>query len=323
MSDLIDRYVHQVGRYLPRHERADIEAELRSQIHDQLEDHYGGSPSEAEIAAVLTELGSPRQMATSYRGEQYLIGPTLYPTMMLVLRHGWLLVPAVVIFLSSFGMLTSAQSMPLPRFLLDTLLAAAQAILIFSAVVVLFFAILQHAGATFDEHQEAFNPLKLPEVDDPGVIDRAEVTFGVAFGTVFTLLLLYFLSVGGLTLRFNLSDPGEVIPSSLPWLLMLILVSASMIALHLLALWRNRWSASLWLTQTVLEVIGVICLYFAIAKPLFERVLADNPTLSSGLPILASAPEILAIGYGVVTLLARGSKLIRLWNYPHSPQRRL
>ena len=56
--------------------RDSIEAELRSQIQDQLEDRYGDDPTEAEVAAVLAELGDPRRMAASYGGEQYLVGPT-------------------------------------------------------------------------------------------------------------------------------------------------------------------------------------------------------------------------------------------------------
>jgi hypothetical protein len=89
MSELIERYVHQVGRYLPNKERAEIQAELRSQIQDQLDDRYEGAPTQADVAAVLKELGDPRRMAASYGGEQYLVGPDLYPVMMMVLRRGW------------------------------------------------------------------------------------------------------------------------------------------------------------------------------------------------------------------------------------------
>ena len=103
MTELVERYVHQVGRYLPPKERAEIEAELRSQIEDQLDDRFGGSPSPAEVALVLKELGEPRRMAASYGSEQYLVGPDLYPYMMGVLRYGWVLVPAIVVFLTLFG----------------------------------------------------------------------------------------------------------------------------------------------------------------------------------------------------------------------------
>jgi hypothetical protein len=35
--ELVDRYVHEVGRHLPRRSRNDIETELRSTIEDTLE----------------------------------------------------------------------------------------------------------------------------------------------------------------------------------------------------------------------------------------------------------------------------------------------
>src|SRR5689334_12038544 len=142
MVDLVERYVHQVGRYLPPKERAEIEAELRSQIQDQLDDRYAGSPSEEEVASVLKEFGLPYLMATSYMSEQYLVGPTLYPFMMMVLRYGWLLIPAVVIFLNIFGAVVSPPQTPFLTLLVETVIAVIQATLSFSAVVVLIFALI-------------------------------------------------------------------------------------------------------------------------------------------------------------------------------------
>jgi hypothetical protein len=315
MADLIERYVHQVGLYLPPKERAEIEAELRSQIQDQLDDRCDEPPSQADVAAVLAELGDPRRMAASYNREQYLVGPDLYPYMMMVLRRGWLVVPAIVIFVSFFGVLTSAQAFTLSSLVVDPLLAALQAALIFSGVVVLIFAIVQHAGLELDE--QVFNPLELPEVDDPRAVNRAEVVFGTALGMVAVIAALYWLRAGGLTLHFNLSDPGAVIPFPPSWMILLVAVIVAIMGLNLLALRRNRWSAGLWLTDTVIEVFGTICLYYAVTKPVFERIIADNPALGST-PVVGSLPEIFAVGYAVVALLTRGMKLVRLWNYDSS-----
>ena len=58
MSELIERYVHRVGRYLPGKERAEIEAELRSQIQDQLEDRYEG----AGRSPIAFALNRPRSL---------------------------------------------------------------------------------------------------------------------------------------------------------------------------------------------------------------------------------------------------------------------
>src|SRR5262249_19826614 len=133
-----------------------------------------------------------------------------------------------------------------------------------------------------------------------------------AVGTSLALVFLYWLYAGGMTLRFNLSDPGEVIPVPVAWLSLLIIAVVSQVILHLLVLRRNRVSVGSWLAQTVLEVFVVICLYFAVLSPGFERIYTDNPTL---ITLLGSAPKIIAVGLALVTLVSKGSKLVKLWNY--------
>jgi hypothetical protein len=314
MTELVERYVHQVGRYLPPKERAEIEAELRSQIHDQLDDRYGESPSQADIAAVWAEFGHPHQMAASYNREQYLVGPDLYPYMMMVLRHGWLIVPTIAIFLNIFGALVSSWQGTLPDFFVETLIAILQATFIFSAVEVLIFAIIQRIGSEFDEKEEAFDPLRLPKVDDPHTVDRFEAETGIVIGALTTAVLLYFLRVGGLTLRFNLSDPGDVIPVPMVWLILMISAVVAMLILHMLVLRRNRWSAAMWLTETILEVFGMVCLYFTVYEPLLGRIVATVPSLAK-VPVIDSIPESIVILTAVITLVARGSKLLGLLNY--------
>jgi hypothetical protein len=309
MSELIDRYVHQVGRYLPRTERAEIEAELRSQIHDQLEDRFGPAPTPEDVMTVLAEMGAPRHMAASYNRDQYLIGPALYPLLMMVLRHGWFLVPAVVIFLHLFGLLIAGQPATLTNLVIEPLLAALQATLIFSAVVVLIFALIQRFGIELEQELDPFIPADLPAVDDPRTVNRLEATSGMAAGIVVTLVLLYFLSVGGLTLRFNLSDPGEVIPVPVGWLVALITSSSGIIVILLYILRRNQWTAGWWLVQMVLEMLGVAGLYRVLYRPVVERLVASNPALGD-IPLA----EILGVISGLIILLNEGSRLVRLWN---------
>ena len=83
--DLLKRYVHEVGRRLPRKQRADIEAELHSTLVDTLESRVEGEPTEQDQIELLKEFGPPVEVAASYRGgEQYLIGPDLYPLFRMV-----------------------------------------------------------------------------------------------------------------------------------------------------------------------------------------------------------------------------------------------
>jgi ABC-type dipeptide/oligopeptide/nickel transport system permease subunit len=155
MSDLIERYIYQVVRYLPPKERTEIEAELRSLIADQLDDRYEDAPSQADIAKVLAELGDPRKMAASYQHEQYLVGPDLYPYLMMALRYVWLIAPSIVIFVKVFGALVALPQVSWMNLIVDTVLSAVQTTFMFSAVVILFFAIMQRSGA---KPQGAFNP---------------------------------------------------------------------------------------------------------------------------------------------------------------------
>ena len=67
---LIERYVREVGRHLPRRLRGDVERELLSTLEDALEARgqkiEGTSGDDAELA-ILADFGPPEKMAASYR----------------------------------------------------------------------------------------------------------------------------------------------------------------------------------------------------------------------------------------------------------------
>lgn len=316
MSDLIDRYVHQVGLWVRPKERAEIEAELRSQIQDQLDDRYGASPTAAQVTSVLKQLGDPRTLAASYGGEQYLVGPDLYPFMMTVLRLGLPLVPVVVVIANVIGALLSPGGADWVGLLIGSIFTAAQWAILFFAVVVLIFAVLQHSGEALRNEAKTsdFNPLELPPVQDPGSVDRFEAGFGIAIGTLMIIALVYFLQVGGLTLRFNPSDPGEVLPVPTVWLIVLIVTILGEVLLNLWALIRRRWTLWLWLAETALEVMGAVSLYYVLFTPLAQRLMQTAPNLASWLP-LDQLPVWITVATVALIGLGKGSKLIRLWQY--------
>jgi len=314
MSDLVERYVHQVGRYLPPKDRADIEAELHSQIQDQLDDHYAGSPTADDIASMLLTYGHPYEVASSYNNAKHLIGPALYPMLIMVLVRGWVVIPTVILFLMVFGALISPEAEPLFDVVVSTIVTITQITLIFSAIVILIFALIERSNIEFDDTEVFFDPLNLPEVNPPNAIDRTEIIFGLPFGAFVTLVLLYFLSVGGLTLNFGTSNPPDLIPVSQVWLALLIFLSIAMISLNFIALRREHWTVPFYLLETVLEVTGVICFYFVFYQPLAQPILTAIPALNT-IPFINNAPELLAIVTAVGTLFSRGSKLVAIWNY--------
>src|SRR5262245_33242749 len=84
----IDRYVSEVGRMLPAGKRADVELEIRSLIEEEVDARAGSDsrPSDETVLDVLRSFGHPQEIAARYGAQQYLIGPALYPSFMMVLR---------------------------------------------------------------------------------------------------------------------------------------------------------------------------------------------------------------------------------------------
>lgn len=324
MTDLVERYVHQVGRYLPQSEREEVENELRSLIHDQLEDRYKGAPTDEDVVELLREFGEPREMAASYGREQYLVGPDLYPMMVYVLQRGLVWVPIIVVLVRLLVAFVSAEPTTLFGLFLETLFTVLQAVFAFSGIVVLLFAMMQHFGVDLDEHLTAFNPLDLPRVDDPAAVDRGEVATSIAFSTFATFIFIYFLRVGGLTLRFNLTEPVEVLPVPTSWLVVYIITLIGTILLNLIALRRGRWSVLILLLEMVVEVVSAIAGYFVIIQPLFELLFERVPALAN-LPFAGSAPEITAVFFAFLTLVDTFSKLVKvaMTNFSDKPSYRV
>lgn len=308
MSDLLARYIHQVGNYVPPQERAEIEAELRSQIQDQLDDRFGGQATPQEIASVLQELGAPYRMAAAYQREQVLVGAELYPTMMIILRRVWLLAPLIVAFVQVFSALTTPQPIAPLRLAADVLVSIVQAVFFFSGVVVFTFAMLQRQLAK--RAATPFDPFALPPINDPRAVDRIEAAFGIVLGIGFILLLMYFLRVGGLTLQLN---PQSPIAFHVGWMLTLISMVLAMMLTQAWVLRSNRWTLPLWVAETLMELIGLISLYYAILQPLVTHY------NFGGTSLLSHLPEAAVILHAVLMLAVRGNRAVRLWNNRRAP----
>jgi len=93
--NLLNRYLQEVSKYLPKARREDIVAELRANIASQLEDReeeLGHPLTDDEIVAMLQHHGNPMIVAGRYRPQNLglafgvqLIGPELFPFYRMIL----------------------------------------------------------------------------------------------------------------------------------------------------------------------------------------------------------------------------------------------
>ena len=95
-KELIERYIYQVVRRLPKGQRDEVSLELQELISDMAEE-------QGSIEATLVKLGDPAEFAKKYMDDsRHLIGPAYYDTYLMVLKIA-LLCAVIAIFVISLS----------------------------------------------------------------------------------------------------------------------------------------------------------------------------------------------------------------------------
>src|SRR6478609_866506 len=109
---LTDRYVDAAMRTVGDKQRADLAAELRGSIDDQIDARIEqGEPRESAERAVLTDLGDPDKLAAGYTDRPlWLIGPTYYLDWWRLLKLLMWIVPPFAAFGIALGQTLAGAS---------------------------------------------------------------------------------------------------------------------------------------------------------------------------------------------------------------------
>jgi len=237
--ELIDRYVNTVGRQLPRKNRADIQAELKSTLIDTLEARSEGEPSEEQVVALLTEFGPPDKVAASYWPEsQYLIGPKLYPLFRMSL--GIALLVFVIVQLVLFGVVVIFNQQPLQILeLIGDIVGSGFTTI---GVVVLVFAVLQRLDVKPDIEQEEWDPRELPEIEAKDDVDRRGLVVEITIGLIIIAILLFWPDKIGFRINpWSGVILNPVIIRTMPLIILSLLIG---IGIDVVLVWRGRWETS-------------------------------------------------------------------------------
>ena len=296
--DLIDRYIQDVSRRLPRRLRADVEKELRSSLQDALDARAAASGERAESAApedqvveLLRKFGPPAQLAASYRSDPgFLVGPELYPAFLKTMK----IVTIIIIGFTAASVVAGAIGESNPLFeiakglafsnLLDEIIEA-------MGWVVLVFWIIQLATSrssmtasgrvlstsqTDDPASTEWDPHSLPEHDDPDIIGRTGLKVEIAIMLALVALFAFFPGAVGATLSTNdeyhwvaLMGPGFLAGRGLLYAGFL-----STVALNLILLRNDRWTI-----PTRVFDLAISGVFIAALLPMVTggNVVANNP----------------------------------------------
>lgn len=301
-TNLIDTYVSEVGRRLPKKTRADIEAEIRSILQDMLEERSQktGKPVDDEMTLeVLKSYGAPEKVAATYLGERYLIGPRLYPIFMLVLR----IVLVVTGVLAAIG-LGIALSQTLGHYSAETIIKAianfATSIMTALGNIVLIFAILEwalfRAGGKVEVKglpiEKEWDPRSLTKVSDPNQVKMGETIVEIVGCFAAIVIFNFYPQIIGFTPSLNsVFENGNWSSVTFVPLLSeaffyyvpyLTVVWALTIILNIVLLRMGHWTTVTRVFVIGLKVIGIIIAAVMLAGPSLIAVTAETLTAILG-----------------------------------------
>lgn len=283
--NLIERYVNEVGRRLPKKERDEVKRELRSALLDAV-DATDGEPGEEQVVEAIIRLGPPAAVAASYRpAGQYLIGPELYPDFRRVLGLVLTVLFALLVaaFVTSF-LTAPVEGAGLGGRLLGFVWGLLEALPVVFSIVVLIFAGLQRLEVRPEGEARTWDPRKLPAVRDADLVGRGETAFKIVIAGTFLALLHIFRDALGVVV-----NPGgklllnDLVVRYLPWVSAALLLG---MALHSYLFWRGRWEAPTRIANLAIDLFGLAVLYRIVVAVSAEKAALEAAPLPPPVPTM-------------------------------------
>ncbi|MDX2376014.1 permease prefix domain 1-containing protein [Microbacterium sp. LRZ72] len=301
-ASLTDRYVAAAVRGVPEKARADLAAELRASIADQVDARTAaGEPADAAERAVITGFGDPDVLAAGYADRPLqLIGPRFYLTWRRLLTLLlWIVVPIIGFIVAAVEIVEGEAVGAVITAVWVAVLGVGVQLCFWVTVV---FAVLERTGAGKAMPIESWSPDRLPEPRQQGaglpeLIGSLVFLCAVAGAVVWDRLFgLVYVGDGW---RAALS------PQLWPWWvagLFVILVAEAVFAVVLYRM--RRW------TYGLAAVNAVLALAFAIpAIVLTAGGMVIDPALYAYAGDAAAQVQVV-----IPTAIAIGIAAIALWD---------
>jgi len=329
--ELVNRYVHQVGRRLPKRLRDDVKVELRSLLLDALEERTGLEASdeiafsEEDQVAILEEFGPPAQMAAKYQPQpRYVIGPKVY--------NLYLIVVAAVI---GAGLLASIVSTAVGRLYassvgVEMLELLGQGLVRFFNIALsgigsttLVFAVLERVipNDEFELDEEEWSPRDLPAIEEHDQIKPAGLIVQIG---ILALLLIAFIAFPDRIATGVYYDDGWHIVSSILspaffsiYLPLMEIRWGLTIILNLVLLRQGRWQLGTRIADLLIQGFDIFILAWLLVGPsiLNANVLDRMFPIMQYMPVppVASALKLAFLVALIVTVIETVIKIHHTW----------
>jgi hypothetical protein len=261
--DLIERYVYEVGRYLPRNQRADIQVELKSTLVDTLEGRLEGEPSEDDQIELLKEFGPPQDVAASYWPQgQYLIGPGLFPLFRMVVAITVTVFAIVQLVLLGIAVVFNQEVLSFLS-VLDIFSEMLGSMFTAFGITVIVFAVLQRFDVKPEHKDEEWDPRQLPQYEPQDALNRSGTAIEITINLIIMAVLIFLPDRIGVWV-----SPGTevllnpVLSAYIPWIVLSILLATT---LDIILLWRGKWETGTRLAKIGANLFVIFILYLLVA----------------------------------------------------------
>ncbi len=302
-SDLLQRYVRETGRHLPRRQRKDIQSELYSLLQDSLEERsesdteLGEEEKEEVIRAkeMLREFGPPAKFAHRYNPQRYLIGPSHYSDFKMVLTIVLSVVTGIYLFGIMAAVLLDSDSTISIAGIADTAFSYFEHLLINSGIVIVIFVLIERfSGAmTGVGKKEEWDPSSLPKIEDPDSITRGGMIAGITWRVIVAIVLVVFPYWIGV-INFNAEGPhftailAPEFDAVIPWIAGLLIMEAG---LYLRVLRSGRWTTGPRWTELIINLAWIVLFYLIITGGPITTI----PILTMGVKVILTIILIIAV----------------------------
>lgn len=283
-ASLTERYIQAVTRTIPESQRADVAAELRGLIADQLDARIdAGEPAEPAERAVLTALGDPDKLAAGMIDRPlYLIGPRYYLDWWRLLKLLLCIVPPVAAFGIALGQTLAGA--PIGAIIGTTIGGTMTVVVHLAFWTALVFFIIERSEAAGAKTDGVTNPWSLDDLPEAHVTRArfADMLASLVFLALAAAVLIWDQLVGvvfvdGRWMPF-------LHPGLWPWwmgglLLLMAVEGAFQVVLYL----NRRWTTALAVTNAVLNVLVVLPAVWLLSQGMllnpefWDSVIPDDP----------------------------------------------
>ena len=283
--ELIERYLYQVEKYLPKANRKEISNELRSLILEQLDDQDINMNDEDKIASILKDFGEPRKVAASYTKQDGVIANELVPIFYLVLRILFYVLPITLLFVSMIDYFNTNDTYSIIDLLLSMLYSVPNILMALMASIGILFVVFSGISQSLtskdleDIKIPEFDPKKLPKV--PTNIYKVSM-FETLFSILASILFLYIINYqqGVIAIYFE----GERYPllntrfqQILPYINIGLIVQILISTVHLYIRQKTFLTKTM---EYVHTIYSALILFILAAAPIFNETVINGYDLS-------------------------------------------